>query len=148
MNPSTRKFTWSSARSSVSWRLDGFYINVNIFSILHVWWDIGKKKLKHISIRISKSTCIKERLHRRNLESYLNRLIASNVDNKNRKEIEQVIQDIRKFDNIMICGAKICLKELFFNEFDKPSHYFFILENSQQASKAIRVVITVTLTVS
>ncbi len=30
------------------------------FSNLNVWWDIGKKKLKHISIRFSKSTCSKK----------------------------------------------------------------------------------------
>ncbi len=107
------------------------------FTDLNIWWDIGKKKIKHISIRFSKKLVRKARTQRRILESQLNTLIASNTKNNNKESIERVKSELIDIDNKTIAGAKIRSKERFYTEFEKPSNYFFNLESSRQSSKVI-----------
>ena len=118
------------------------------FHDLRTWWDIGKKKIKHISVKFSKKKAREKRFQRNVLEARLSDLITSNAKNKNREKIDKIKAEITEIDNKAIAGAKIRSKERFYTEFEKPSHYFFHLEESCQSSKVINSLKkeTVTLT--
>ena len=90
------------------------------FTDLNIWWDIGKKKIKHISIRFSKKLVRKVRTQRLSLVSQLNTIIASNTKNNNKESIERVKSELINIDNKTIAGAKIRSKEHFYTEFEKP----------------------------
>ena len=83
------------------------------FTDLNIWWDIGKKKIKHILIRFSKKLARQAKSHRRNLELQLNNLIASNTKNNNKENIEKIKSELTELDNKNIAGAKIRSKERF-----------------------------------
>ena len=101
---------WQSRRSS--------FRNINI------WWDIGKRKIKHLSIRFSKRLLREKRFLRQSLERELNQLSCTNTDNDNKDEIDRVKAELTEIDNAAILGAKIRSKERFYTENEKPSKYF------------------------
>ena len=107
------------------------------FKDLNIWWDIGKKKLKHLSIIFSRKLAKGKHSASRKLESQVNDLVTSNSHKDNIKRIKKVSQDILNVDNKAVEGAKIRSNERFYTEFEKPSQYFFNLENSHQSSKVI-----------
>ena len=112
------------------------------FRDLSIWWDIGKRKIKHLSITFSRKLAREKRSSRLKLEKELNRLLSTNDSNCNKNEIDRIKAAITDLDNAIISGAKIRSKERFHTEFEKPSKYFFNLENSRQSNKAIQALQT------
>ncbi len=74
---------------------------------------MGKKKIKHLSIRFSKKLARKKRFSRRVFKAQLNDLIKSNKRNNNSEKIEHVKKEILDIDNKAVEGAKIRTKERF-----------------------------------
>ncbi len=107
------------------------------FRDLNAWWDIGKKKIKHISIAFSKKLARANRSKRRDLEQKLFDVIKLDAKNHMKSAVENIKDEIRALDNKAVKGAKIRSKDRFYSEYEKPSKYFYNLENSRQGNKVI-----------
>ena len=203
LNPSARIFTWTSADSSVSCRLDRFYVTDDIFTStelakitffpysdhntpflsfrlpntskrgpgswkfntsllknpqytdkvtrfwkhwqtkkqefrnLNIWWDFGKKKIKHLTIKFSKKIAREKRSKRSKLERDLIHYIQLNNNKTFNSKIDSINNELTELEQSRLNGAKIRSKERFYNEFEKSSAYFYSLENSRQTKKVI-----------
>ncbi len=107
------------------------------FRDINAWWDIGKRKIKHIAMKLSKRLARERRQKRARLEQKLRDLSALKPSRPVLDAIEALKSDITDLDNTLVHGARIRSKERFYTEFEKPSKYFYSLENSRQSSKVI-----------
>ena len=115
---------------------------------LNIWWDIGNRKIKHLSIKFSKKLAREKRSSRLELEKDMSKLLNTNHLNSNKVDIDRIKAEITDLDNSRFNGAKIRSKERFYTEFEKPSKYFFELENPLQSNKVISVLRTQTDTIT
>ena len=103
---------------------------------LHIWWDIGKKKIRNRCIKFSKRLAKEKREKRTTLEDKLQKATIST--NENEKEtIPLIRKEIEGLDLNNINGARIRSKALEYQSNEKSSRYFFSLENSRQSKKVI-----------
>ena len=104
---------------------------------LHIWWDIGKKKIRNRCQKFSKRLAKEKREKRIVLEGNLQKATIST--NENEKETVPLIRkEIEELDLSNINGARIRAKALEYHSNEKSSRYFFCLENSRQSKKVIR----------
>ncbi len=106
------------------------------FSNLHAWWDIGKRKIKHICMKFSKRLA-KERREKR---VYLENQIRIMQESRKIDNIDSLREAIKKLDNESIRGAQIRSKDRFFYENEKSNRYFFNLESTRQERKVINAI--------
>lgn len=102
---------------------------------LDAWWDICKKKMKHICIHYSKHSARQRRQERAALQLKIQRL---SLQPSAKSELETARKDLEKLDLVQISGARIRAKERFHSEYEKSSKYFFALENKRQSNKVIQ----------
>ena len=103
---------------------------------LHIWWDIGKKKIRNRCQKFSKRLAKEKREKRIVLEGNLQKATIST--NENEKETVPLIRkEIEELDLSSINGARIRAKALEYHSNEKSSRYFFSLENSRQSKKVI-----------
>ncbi len=74
---------------------------------LNIWWDIGKRKIKHLSIKFSRKLAREKRSSRLELEKELNELLNTNHLNSNKVDIDRIKAEIIDLHNSRINGAKI-----------------------------------------
>ena len=103
---------------------------------LDVWWDIGKKKIKHICLKFSKKFAKEKRKKRLEIENQIHALTLSRSPTSE-DEISILREKIKEIDTKEIQGARIRAKELHYFENEKPSRYFYNLENRRQTKKVI-----------
>ena len=104
---------------------------------LHIWWDIGKMKIRNRCKKFSKHLAKEKREKRTTLEEKLQRATIS-PDPKEKETVPLIRREVEELDLNNINGARIRAKALEYQSNEKSSRYFFSLENSRQSKKVIR----------
>ena len=93
---------------------------------LHTWWDMGKKKIKQLTVWCSKKLKSDRELKRRSLETSLNREI--NTFPLNRDYIFFLEESIKKIISEECEGDRVRSRVKWFEEGEKSTAYFHGLE--------------------
>ena len=104
---------------------------------LHIWWDIGKMKIRNRCKKFSKHLAKEKREKRTTLEEKLQQATIS-LDQKEKETVPLIRREIEELDLNNINGARVRAKALEYQSNEKSSRYFFSLENSRQSKKVIR----------
>ena len=104
---------------------------------LHIWWDIGKMKIRNRCKKFSKRLAKEKREKRTTLEEKLQQATIS-LDKKEKETVPLIRREIEELDLNNINCARIRAKALEYQSNEKSSRYFFSLENSRQSKKVIR----------
>ena len=115
---------WSSRKKDFAGKLD-------------VWWDIGKKKIRGRCKTFSKKLAKEKKQRRRDLEDEL-QAISFSTNPEDKIKANLIRKEVELIDMNAINGARIRSKALEYQCDEKSSRYFFSLENSRQAKKAIK----------
>lgn len=94
------------------------------------WWDLGKIKIKDLTI----SYCIKQSQKRKQkIQELYNQFNQTNITNEDKCTLEAQLETINKNFSTVI-KSKIALA----NDFEVPNQYFFKMEQLKQKKKAIK----------
>ena len=104
---------------------------------LHIWWDIGKKKIRNRCKKFSNRIAKEKREKRTTLEDKLQKATISTEESE-KETVPLIRKEIEELDLNNINGARIRAKALEYQSNEKSSRYFFSLENSRQSKKVIR----------
>ena len=104
------------------------------FPNLNVWWDKGKLKLKGLWQKFSKQVKVNFQ-NQKLLEKELNELLKKPKSVDISQQIGKIQEELGAIYNKLVTGAKIRSKEKFYHEHEKPTKYFFNLENNRQNQK-------------
>jgi len=110
-----------------------------VFTDLRVWWDAGKLQLKEIAIAHSITAGNTRRCERaalkREFRDLQSRAESNNADHHHR--LLEIKDLLRAMDDEAIEGSIIRGKEQWTELGEKPTWYFYQLENSRQSRNAI-----------
>ena len=93
---------------------------------LHTWWDLGKKKIKQLTVWCSQKLKSDRELRRKNLENCLNR--EMNIFPLNRDYIFFLEESIRNIISEECEGDRVRSRAKWFEEGEKSTAYFHGLE--------------------
>ena len=114
------------------WRLQrGRYLD------LRTWWDIGKNHIRDITIELATSKRRKKKFQRSNLVRQLNLDVQESVPSAG--VITNLRQQIRDIDEEFISGVIVKSKELWVEQGEKPTKYFYNLEKKRQQKKMTKL---------
>ena len=99
------------------------------FPNLNVWWDKGKLKLKDLCRKVSKQQANINSQKQKELEKALHELMNEPKSGDTLQQIRKIQQELGMIHSKWVLGAKICSKEKFYHDDEKPTKYFFNLEN-------------------
>ena len=88
---------------------------------LDVWWDKGKLKLKDQCEKLSKQEAKTNFERQRQLEEELHDLINQPKSSDILQQIGKIQEELGAIHNKTVTGAKICSKEKFYHEDEKPT---------------------------
>ena len=100
---------------------------------LRTWWDIGKVHIRDITVDFATSKRGTKRYERNNLVKQLNSAVQELSPNAD--FITGLRQQIRDIDEELISGVIVRSKELWVEQGEKPTKYFFNLEKKRQQKK-------------
>lgn len=101
------------------------------------WWEDGKQKIKKICITIGKTSKKQINEERKNLQTKLERLIASD-DPKTAKEIMDTKKKIKDIEEAEMEGAALRSRVQWQQEGEKCTRYFFSLEKRKGGDRQIK----------
>lgn len=102
----------------------------------NVWWDLAKRKIKHICISFSKQIAKQKRCRRAELELQIRTLTLSGSE-EDQQNLSLLKHELETIDITAINGARIRAKEFHYTCNEKSSRYFYQLENKRQTDKVI-----------
>ena len=111
------------------------------FPNLNVWWDKGKLKLKDLCQKFSKQQANMNLQNQKLLEKELKELLNKPKSGDISQKIGKIQEELGAIHNKLVTGAKIRSKEKFYHDDEKPTKYFFNLENNRQNQKRINELI-------
>ena len=100
---------------------------------LRTWWDIGKTHIRDITIEFVTSKRREKRFQRSNLVRQLGLAVQEPVPSAG--VITDLRRQIRDIDEEFISGVIVRSKELWVEQGEKPTKYFFNLEKMRQQKK-------------
>ena len=100
---------------------------------LHTWWDLGKKKIKQLTVWCSQKLKSDRELRRKNLENCLNR--EMNIFPLNRDYIFFLEESIRNIISEECEGDRVRSRAKWFEEGEKSTAYFHGLEKYSAQKK-------------
>ena len=100
-----------------------------------MWWDLGKKKIKDLTISISQLIA---RERNREKEVLENRLKFLKDRNMQKDEINEIQMKLRKIHEQNGVGARVRSREKWWELGEKPTRYFHNLEKRRGADKLWR----------
>ena len=103
----------------------------------NVWWDKGKLKLKDLCRKFSKQQANINFQKQKELEKALHELMNEPKSGDTLQQIGKIQQQLGMIHSKWVLGAKIRSKERFYHDDEKPTKYFFNLENHRQSQKSI-----------
>ena len=103
---------------------------------LHIWWDIGKKKIRNRCKKFSHRIAKEKREKRTTLEDKLQKVTISTEESE-KKTVPIIREEIEELDLKNINGACIRAKALEYQSNEKSPRYFFSLESLRQSKKVI-----------
>ena len=110
-----------------------------VFTDPRVWWDAGKLQLKEIAIAHSIAKSDERKRERATLETEYCRLHARGASNDptHRARLLEIKELLRAIDDEIVEGCILRSKEQWTELGEKPTRYFYQLENSRQSRNAI-----------
>ena len=100
---------------------------------LHEWWDLGKKKIKKLTVWCAQKLKDDREVRRNNLQNCLNKEI--NLIPRNEIQIHFLEESIEKIISEECEGGKIRSRSKWFEEGEKPTAYFHNLEKYNAQKK-------------
>ena len=97
------------------------------------WWDIGKKKIKDLTINVAKSI---NKSRKEEIDKLEKEIENAQVANKSMESIEEMKRNLKKLLEHKGEGARIRSRVKWFEEGEKSSKYFFNLEKRNAKEKA------------
>ena len=97
------------------------------------WWDIGKTHIRDITVEFATSKRKEKRFQRSNLVRQLGLAVQEPVPSAG--VITDLRRQIRGKDEEFISGVIVRFKELWVEQGEKPTKYFFNLEKMRQQKK-------------
>ena len=97
---------------------------------LRTWWDIGKTHIRDITIEFATSKRREKRFQRSNLVRQLSLAVQEPVPSAD--VITGLRRQIRDMDEEFISDVIVRSKELWVEQGEKPTKYFFNLEKMRQ----------------
>ena len=106
---------------------------------LDVWWDMGKERLKAISVRHSKRRAREIRCRQTVLESEISRI--EDLDDPNQDELESLRTELYSLNLTRSFGAQVRSGQKLAEDFEVPNQYFFKAEKAAQYKRTIKTVL-------
>ena len=103
------------------------------YSDLRTWWDIGKTHIRDITVEFATSKRREKRFQRSNLVRQQGLAVQEPVLSAG--VITDLRRQIRDLDEEFISGVIVRSKELWVEQGEKPTKYFFNLEKMRQQKK-------------
>ena len=100
---------------------------------LRTWWDIGKTHIRYIAVEFATSKRREKRFQRSNFVRQLGLAVQEPV--RSAGVITDLRRQIRDLDEEFISGVIVRSKELWVEQGEKPTKYFFNLEKMRQQKK-------------
>ena len=103
------------------------------FPDLRTWWDIGKSHIREITVEFATLKRREKKLQRSNLVHQLG--LAEQEPVHSAGAITDLRQRIREIDEEFLSGVIVRSKELWVEQGEKPTKYFFNLEKKRQQKR-------------
>lgn len=100
-----------------------------------IWWDLGKKKIKDLVIRIASEINVRKKQKQANLENFINAVQGGELTEMMKEKVEKAKHELKEMLEQKGDGARVRSRVNWFENGEKSSKFFHNLEKRNAKDK-------------